>query len=162
MDNRGEHLLPSDGNSPEFSERPTSELLFHGTTLSKYRQSLQKDGTYKNPEGYELWLDESAEIPLAKATGMGNDTQEEGILLIINPTRINVQKPEKAEKLNDLQHWTTETISKEAFIAYNLTQDPARLFEGDEQERLRKLQELCEPLGIKPTKNISLKNQSIS
>lgn len=137
----------------EKEHEPQEPVLFHGTTLNRYQQFLQSDGSYKNPSGDVLWLDEGNFTPIKRADEDSKSQNSDAMLLLIKTDQIKTRRaisPREKDKF-----WIASELPPKSFVAYNLTQDTLHLRPKGEiidvKKYIETLQEICKPLDVRPT-----------
>lgn len=130
-------------------------VLFHGTTLGRYNQLIQEDGSYRDPSGDPIWFDETNTYPLTVAEDHAERHDDDRVLLFVRSDMLSLQKPPNTLG-GRLKYWTANRLPPKSFVHYNITQDPLGIFrksesgEIDLKNHLDKIRELCEPLGVVP------------
>lgn len=131
-----------------------AKVLFHGTTKDWYQKSLIPDGTYKHPDGGEIWMDSQTAIPLTLARVYGSKKNEHGILLIIKSELVNARRPKEAvrtEIIRPNDYWITHMLPAGSFVAYDINEDKEGLYQShDLKEHLERMRRICLPIGIVP------------
>jgi hypothetical protein len=133
-----------------------AEVLFHGTTQERFRRFITPEGSYQDPEGGPLWLDESTAYPLDLAHDYQKEHGSDAVLVIVRSDMLSLQVPRNAERrpgnISQLRYWTTDRLPPGSFVHYNVTQDPVGLFNNTTVDKhMTGMAKLCEPLGVLPS-----------
>lgn len=140
--------------SRERNEIP-APVLFHGTTQERFMRFITPDGSYQDPEGGPVWLDESTQYPLALASDYQKEHGSDAVLVLARSDMLTLQVPSNAVRRPDnmlqLRYWTTDRLPQGSFVHYNVTQDPDGLFNNTSVDRhMAGMTRICEPLGVLP------------
>lgn len=130
-------------------ELPVEPVLFHGTTSGRFNEFHQANGSYRDPSGNKVWLDEENSIPTVLGESYASEHDDDRIIIIARSDKLELEK--SSNNSPKKRYWRANELPTGSYVYYNATKNEQGLLDVDMGAHIEAMKKLCEPLGVVPS-----------